>query len=110
MSNQQTIGDLREIRVQASLANQQLVTLNRLAKTGNLNLYDLAIITRSLSGGNEDLESLIGYVQTVITAVTAARTALKLLQLEMGPLGWILLALGTAATVIGVDQLLRRPR
>lgn len=110
MSTSNSISEINELRQSAVMTNQSLRTLNNLTGDGNMGLRDVLVLTRILTGGNEDLASLIGTVQTVIAVVTTARAALKLLQIEMGPLGWAFLIAGTVIGPIVVDQMSQRPR
>ena len=110
MSNQQTIAELQDIRTSAIQANQQLITLSHLAADGRVTLRDFVTLTRVLTGGNEDLSSLMMQLQTTIALVGTARTVLRLLEVELGPAGWLLLGGATLAGVMGADQLMRRPQ
>jgi hypothetical protein len=110
LSNQQTVSEIVEVREAAFRTNQSLITLTHIAADGRVALRDFVTLARVLTGGQESLQAVITYAQTTIAVVGAARTALKLLEIEMGPVGWALLGISVFAGVVGMDQLARRPR
>ncbi len=81
-----------------------------MASMSKVGLQDLLALTRLMAGDDPNLQSLINYLTTTIALVNTARVTLKLLQIEMGPVGWLLLVLGTVGGTVAVDQLARRPR
>ena len=110
MSNQQTIEEITAVREAAYQTNRSLITLTHIAVDGRIALRDFVTLARVLTGGDPSLQAVISYAQTAIAIVGSVRVALRLLQIEMGPVGWVLLGLGTVAGIVGMDQLARRPR
>ena len=110
MSTSQSIHEIAELRQVAIRANQSLNSLNRMAATTTVGLQDLLAITRLMAGDDPNIQSFITYLTTTIALVNTARVVVKLLQIEMGPIGWVLLIAGTVGGVAAMDQLARRPQ
>jgi hypothetical protein len=71
---------------------------------------DLLILIESL-GLPREMRAAINDVQMFVATVNTLRTTLKLLQIEMGPVGWVLLGIGVVGGMAMSQQMeARRPR
>ena len=100
-----------ELRHSMRLLNQDLTVFSRLIRTAQLSTNDLLGLFSLMTGGNKDIQKVIALIQMYITLVTTARFLTKMLYIEMGPMGWAMLA-GTTAAAIGASYMMeaRRPR
>lgn len=55
-------------------------------------------------GLSENFSEAMRHIQRMISIVHMMRIQIKMLEAEMGPLGWTLLAIGMAGTVLTVEQ------
>lgn len=97
MSTLQSISEIGELRQQIAQTNAAMNVLNHAALEGKIALRDYLVLVRLLTGGNENLSALIQNMQVTLATIQTLRTATKLLQAEMGPIGWLLLGIGTFA-------------
>ena len=93
----QSIDQIQQLRSEISETNQAMRALTSLTVDGKVQLRDFLAIVRLLSGGNDSLDGLVANLQVTLATITAVRTATKAMQIELGPVGWLLLGAGTLA-------------
>lgn len=96
-----TPSDIAAMREEVLRFNSEINTMTHLLVNGNIGLRDFLVMTRALFGGNKDMAMMFRDIQLFIALMGTARAAAKAFQLELGPIGWAGLALGTAASIIG---------
>ena len=101
MSTLQSIGQIRDLRSEILQTNNAIRVLSNIAVEGQLALRDYLTLVRLLTGGNESLSGLITNMQITLAVVQTLRTATKALEVEIGPVGWLLLGIGAIAGLTG---------
>ncbi len=109
MSTSASIGQIQDLRTEVLKYNADCRVLLNITRDGQLALRDFLTLTRLLTGGNPQLSNFIATMEATIAVVQTARTVTKLLQIEMGPIGWLLLGVGAFAGFLGAEQMMRRP-
>jgi uncharacterized protein YaaW (UPF0174 family) len=110
LSTSESISQIRELRGEVLRVNADIRLLSNIAVDGKLALRDYLTLVRLLTGGSPELTSLIASMQTTIAVVQTARTVTKLLQIEMGPIGWLLLGASAFVGFVATEQMMRRPQ
>lgn len=106
-----TVSEIREMRSEILRVNSELRLLTNLAQKGNVTFRDLLVLTRLLASGSPELSRLMANLQATIAVAQTTITTLRLLKIEMGPIGWALLAIGTFAGLTMLSEMeMRRPQ
>lgn len=77
---------------------------NRVAQTGRISGNDLLVILRMLRLPPA-IDDAIVQMQVAIATINTLRMAFKLMQIEMGPLGWLLLGIGIFGGMVATAQM-----
>jgi uncharacterized protein YaaW (UPF0174 family) len=93
------ITDIRGMRTDVLHLNAELRTMSHLVVDGNLSLRDFLVLARLLFGGNPEMASMLANIQLFIALMGTARALTRALQIEMGPVGWAILGVSTAAGI-----------
>ena len=100
---------ITEARQQVRAFTNELNVFNRVAATNTLTLQDTFVLMRNL-GLPSDMQKAIMMMQTGIATANALRVTMRLLEIELGPWGKALLAVGAViATVAFQEVMVRRP-
>lgn len=75
----------------------------RLDRVNRVLMRTLTFIRR-MSGGNDDLEYIISKMQRVITVMNTLRIAAMMMYAGMGPIGWVMMGMGVATSVMMMQE------
>lgn len=99
MSQSRDVGEMRQA---VRGLNQELRVFNTVAATSNLSGQDLLALFRALGLGPE-VSRAIMTLQTAIAVANTARVTLKMLQIELGPVGWAILGITTVGGIVAAE-------
>ncbi len=91
------VTDIKAMRTDVMQFNAELRTMSRLVLDGNLSLRDFLVLARLLFGGNPEMATMLANIQLFIALMGTARTVTRAFNIELGPLGWGILGVSTAA-------------
>ena len=94
------VQNIQAVRNNVLRLNSELRTMGHLAIDGKLSLRDLQVLTRLMFGGSSSSEA-VGALYTYLSVLSMAQTATRIFNLSLGPVGWAILGLSTAAAVGG---------
>lgn len=103
MSTLQSITQIHELREEISQTSAGLRSLTNLVADGRIGLRDFLVFSRLVFGGNKNLDRMMADTQLFISTLITAKNALRLLKVEMGPAGWVMLAGSALVGTIAVD-------
>lgn len=86
--------------------NNSIHALSQLALNGTIGLRDFMVFARILFGDNPKMANMIADAQIFVAVISTARTALKALEVEIGPIGWGVLTGTTVLSVATADYMM----
>ena len=102
--------NVREMRQEVRELTADLRVFNRVVATSKVGANDLLVLLESL-GLPREMRAAINELQMLVATINVARTTARLLEIELGPIGWILLIGGTLGGLAASQQMeARRPR
>jgi hypothetical protein len=89
--------EMENTQVQAEVLHIRLDRVNRV-------LMRTLTFIRRMSGGNDDLEYLMSKMQRVISVMNTLRIAAMMMYAGMGPIGWVMMGMGVATSVMMMQE------